>query len=124
MAKRNPKGTIENEIFNTMWQFYKAYGTPEDSEEYWDDVVVKGSANLGRAEKYKGHWELSSELYKAICNVLDARHRSMKKFGDESHAYDIMLDDLERANKESAERLKKIRELEKEVERLKAMLPQ
>ena len=53
------------------WNILKVYNTPRDDPEYWDEVIRR-VANGCDDDVYK-------ELGNAVLNILDHRHREMKK---------------------------------------------
>lgn len=94
MAKRKmTEDSVEFKIFMAVWNFWKNYGNPEDTDEYWDEVIKKIS-ELKRADAFKDSMDLSDKLFGAILDVLDARQRSIRKFGDDKHGFEILKEDL------------------------------
>lgn len=51
MKKDLKKGDIEFEAYGDLFNFHKAYGTPERSDVYWTDMITAASEIAG---KYKG----------------------------------------------------------------------
>lgn len=99
MAKRKvTQKSVEFKIFMAIWDFWKNYGNPENTDEYWHEVINRGSNEVALNDEYKEAWDLSLELFNAVLNVLDARNRSKKLYGDYEHGYEIMLKDEKRKN--------------------------
>ena len=99
MAKRVMKeGMPEYDVFMAVWNLWKNYGTPEESDKYWDDLI-EASAKVATDKRFADCMDLASELSKAICNTLDARAAGIKKYGDDKHGFQILLErDKERNN--------------------------
>ena len=71
MAKKNfGKGTEEWMMFVEFWEMCKSFWIPEDTDEYWNELVQKSNEF---AEKYKDAipGNLSVKLAIAFCESKD-----------------------------------------------------
>lgn len=64
MRKAITRDDITFKAYMELFEFHKAYGIPEKSEKYWDEVVKKSSQI---SERYKG-----TEMEEIISNHLVA----------------------------------------------------
>lgn len=114
MKREMKKESPEYKAFIAVWEFWKKYGTPEDNAEYWDETIKAGSEKVALNPDFKDCWDLSSEMFKAVENVLDARNKSMKRYGDDKHGYEILLEKARAVEEIRAEERKELMALRKE----------
>lgn len=91
MKREVKQDSVDFKIFMAIWDFWKKNGTPEENEEYWDAVIDEGSKGVALNDEYKEAWDLSSQLFMAVVNVLEARRQSMKRYGDDKHGYEMLI---------------------------------
>lgn len=101
MQREMPKGSPEYNAFMAAWNFWKNFGTPEDNAKYWENVLSYEN-DCTNNPKIADAKDLVSQLCVAIANVLDARMKSIKKFGDEKHGFDMLMESYEKRNREWA----------------------
>lgn len=103
MAERKmTKDSTDFKAFMAVWDFFKEFGTPEKDDGYWEKMIEQGSKKVGLNPELKGSWDLSTQLLVAVNNVIDARAISMKKYGDDKHGYEVILERSKNKNKSRA----------------------
>lgn len=103
MASRTmSKDSTDFKAFMAVWDYFKEYGTPEENDSYWEEMIEQGTKKVGLNPDLKGSWDLSTQLLVAVNNVIDARAISMKKYGDDKHGYEVILERTKNKNKSRA----------------------
>ena len=78
MASKNfGKGTEEWMMFVEFWEMCKLYWIPEDTDEYWNELIQKSNEF---AEKYRGiiAGDLPTKLAIAFCEAKDMEMKHKK----------------------------------------------
>ena len=73
MRKELKKGDLEYEMFNDYWQICKQYNIPEDTDEYWQDLIKAGN------DFYKKYnCKYAREIINAFVNSREDMYRNLK----------------------------------------------
>ena len=63
----------EQKMFTAIWELYKKYYTPEDTEEYWDALVKEAG------EISKGFNRVGIELVVTLINGLEEKAKANRQ---------------------------------------------
>ena len=76
MRREIKTDSAEFELFTTLFELEKAYGTPEDNERYWKEVLHAVSYHLGEAEKFENIRFMARKFAKAWLEIMEHRYKT------------------------------------------------
>lgn len=75
MSKGTPGFAFMGELFALL----RDYGTPEDRDEYWQELISKAETIVNRYDKYPEIKEISDHMTRGLLSGLDFRDKAMRK---------------------------------------------
>lgn len=68
------KGSKEFQLFGDFWTFVQKFYIPEESSEYWDDLMDCAD-QLSKKYQDDDCYELARELFINICGFMARKHK-------------------------------------------------